>query len=67
MLVAPPVGVIESSVHGLRNLDRVIKLDAKVSDGAFELGVTKHQLEEAQVLDAPVNQGRLGSRIECIP
>jgi hypothetical protein len=39
----------------------IINLDAEVSYGALDLGVTEEQLDSAQISGAPVNQRRLGS------
>lgn len=43
----------------LRDFQRVIDLDAKIPDGAFELGMAKQQLNGPQVLGALVDQRRL--------
>jgi len=45
----------------LRDLQRVIDHDAEVSDGAFQLGVSKQQLNGAQILHALVDQRHFGS------
>ena len=45
----------------LRDFQSIIDLDAKVSDGAFQLGMAKQQLNGPQVLRALVDQGCLGS------
>ena len=50
-----------SDVNLLCDCERVIDLDAKVSDRALHLGVPKEQLNRAEVPGPPVNQSRLGS------
>jgi hypothetical protein len=39
----------------------IINLDAQVSDRAFNLGVTKQNLNSSQVARAPVDHARFGS------
>jgi len=43
-----------------RNLKRVINLDSKVSDGAFQLAMPQQELNSPQVLRSLVNQRGLG-------
>lgn len=43
----------------LRNLERVVHLDAKVPDSRLQLGVPEQQLDGTQVLGPPINQRRL--------
>jgi hypothetical protein len=50
-----------SDVDLLGNDERIIDLDAKISDGALHLGVPKEQLNHAEVAGPPVNQDRFGS------
>ena len=51
---------ITASNFGLfGDLERVIHLNAKVSDRLLELQVPKEQLDRAQILGPPVDQGRL--------
>jgi hypothetical protein len=38
----------------------IIDLDAKIPDGAFDLGVTEQELHGAQITSTPVDQGCLG-------
>ena len=45
----------------LGDLQRVVYLDAEVSDGAFELGMAKQQLNGSQVLRPLVYQRRFRS------
>jgi hypothetical protein len=45
----------------LRYRNGVINLDAEVSYGALDLGVTEEQLYSPQISGAPVNKRRLGS------
>jgi hypothetical protein len=44
----------------LRQLQGVLHLDAKISDGALELGMPQQKLHGAQVLGPPIDQRRLG-------
>jgi len=55
--VQPPVAGLDFRL--LRYLQGVIDLDAKVSDGAFQIGMTKQQLYGPQVLRALVDQRSL--------
>jgi hypothetical protein len=50
-----------SDVDLLGDRERVIDLDAKVSDRALHLGVAKEQLNRPEVSGSPIDQGRLGS------
>jgi hypothetical protein len=50
-----------SDVNLFRYRKGVINLDAKISDGAFDLGVAEQKLHSTQVARAPVDQCRLGS------
>jgi hypothetical protein len=60
------VGQSMSALPGNSDIDLfrygqgVIDLDAEVSDGAFDLGVTEQELHRPQVTSAPVDQGRFG-------
>lgn len=45
----------------LGDFQRVIDLDSEVSDGAFQLGMSKQQLNGAQVLGTLVDQGGFGA------
>ena len=45
----------------LRNLQRVVNLDAKIAYGTFKLGMSKQQLDCSQVLRPLVNQCCLGA------
>jgi hypothetical protein len=56
---SPCLKVLEVNLFG--NRQGVINLDAKIANGAFELCVTKQNLNGAQISCLPVNQGRLGS------
>ncbi len=42
----------------LRNFDRVIDLDAEVSDCAFDLGMPKQELDSSQISHSPVDEHR---------
>ena len=46
---------------------RVVDLDAEVSNGALELGVTEQKLHGPQVAGAAVDPRCLGTRSECVP
>ena len=48
-------------VNLLRNRDGIVYLDAKISNRAFDFGVTKKQLHGPQISGAPINQRCLGS------
>ena len=50
-----------SDVDLLGDRERVIDLDAKVSDRALHLGVPKEQLNRAEVPGSAVDQSGLGS------
>jgi hypothetical protein len=50
-----------SALGPFSHLQRVIHLDAKVSDGALKFAVTKQELYGPQVFRTPVDQCRLGS------
>ena len=45
----------------LRDFQRVINLDSKVSDGAFQLAMPKQKLNRSQILRPLVDQCRFGS------
>jgi len=45
----------------LRDLQRVLDLDAKVADGALQFAMAEQQLDGPQVLGPAVDQGRLGA------
>lgn len=44
----------------LRHFECIVYFDAEVSNGAFQFGVPKQQLDGAQILCAPVDQRDLG-------
>ena len=50
-----------SDLNLLRDRERVVDLDAEISDGAFNLGMTKQELHCSEVAGAPVYQRGLGS------
>ena len=50
-----------SGLDFLRNLNSIINLDAKISNGALDLRVSKQELDRTQVAGSPVDQCRLGS------
>jgi len=50
-----------SDVDFLGDLDGVVNLDAEVADGALDFGVSKQQLNSAQVAGPAVDQRGLGS------
>ncbi len=50
-----------SDVNLFGNCDSVIDLNAEISDGTFDLGVTKQKLHGTQVPCASIDQGCLGS------
>ena len=50
-----------SDVDLLGNGERVIDLDAKISDRALHFGVPKEELNRAEVPGSPMNHSRLGS------
>lgn len=45
----------DSDIHLFGNSERVINLDAKIADRAFDLGVAEQELHGSQVSCAPVN------------
>ena len=49
------------NVDLLRYHQSIFNLDAKVSHGAFQLGVAEQELDRADVARAPVDQRRLSS------
>ena len=57
MSALPPV----SDVDLLGDCKRVVDFDAKVSNGALNLGVTQEKLDSPQITGAPVDQRRLCS------
>src|SRR4051794_27091576 len=48
-----------SDLSLFRYRERVIHLDAEISDRALDLGVTEQELDRPQVAGAPVDQGSL--------
>jgi hypothetical protein len=50
-----------SDLNLLGNRQGIIDFDAKITDGAFDLGVTEQQLYSSQVSSLSVDQCRLGS------
>ena len=50
-----------SDVNLFRNLKGIINLDAEISDGTLDLGVSQQQLNCTQISGALVNHCRLGS------
>lgn len=46
---------------------RVVDLDPKVADRAFQLGVPEQQLDGSEILGATVDQRRLVRRSVCVP
>src|SRR5262245_39618849 len=49
-----------SDLDFLRDIKRVIDLDAEVADRAFNLGVAQEQLDGSQIASTSIDQGRLG-------
>ena len=45
----------------VRYREGIIHLNAKVSDGAFDLGVAKQKLDSPKIARAPVDQGSFGA------
>jgi len=56
----PPVLKWFSDFGLLRHLQRIIDLDAEVSDRALQLGMTEQQVNRPEILGSPVDQCRLG-------
>ena len=56
---ARPVGL--SNVDAFSNCERIFHLDAEVTHRAVKLGVTKQQLNSANVAGLTVDQRRLGA------
>lgn len=50
-----------SDIDLLRDLDRVIDLDAELANGALDLRMPEQELHRAQIASAPVDQHRLRS------
>jgi hypothetical protein len=50
-----------SDIYLFGNSERVINLDAEVSDGAFYLRMAEKQLNRPEISGPPVYQCRLGS------
>ena len=50
-----------SDLHLFRYRECVVHLDAEVPDRAFNLGVTKQELNGPQVSRPPVDQGSFGA------
>jgi hypothetical protein len=50
-----------SDLDFLRDLDRIVNFDAKISNGAFDLRAAQQQLNRTQVTGSPVDQRRFGS------
>src|ERR1700722_1409386 len=48
-----------SDLSLFRYRERVIHLDAEISDRALDLGVTEQELDGSQVAGAPIDQGSL--------
>lgn len=48
-----------SELDAFCNRERILELDAKVSDGAVHLGVPEQQLDRPQVTGLPIDQGGL--------
>jgi hypothetical protein len=51
----------------LGDLQRIVNFDAKVSDGALQLGMPKQELNGSEVLRTLVNQRCLGSPHRLVP
>jgi hypothetical protein len=49
------------NLRALGESERILNIDAKISDGAFNLGVTQQNLNGQQVASLLVNDGRFGS------
>lgn len=56
MSAPPPT----SDINLLSECDGIVDFDAKVSNGALDLGVTEQQLHRPQVTRPSVDQRRLG-------
>jgi hypothetical protein len=48
-----------SDLHLFRYRERVVHLDAKIPDCAFNLGMAEQELDGSQIAGAPVDQCRL--------
>jgi hypothetical protein len=51
----------KSGVNLFRDRESVIHLDAEISDGTLDLGVTQKELHGSQVAGSAMDQGQLGS------
>ena len=49
-----------SDIYLLRDGERVVHLDPKIADRAFQLGVAQQELNRPKIADTAVNQGDLG-------
>lgn len=56
-----------SDIHLLSNGKSVVNLDAEITHGALELGVTQQQLDGPKIACTTVDEGRLVRRSECVP
>ena len=56
-----------SDFNLFRYRQRVVHLNAKISDGTFDLGMAKQKLYGPQVAGSPVDQRCLVLRSECVP
>ena len=48
----------DSDISLFRDRERVVNLDAEISDRAFDLGVAEQELDGAKISCAPVGQCR---------
>src|SRR3954470_7703185 len=58
---ACPLGPGTSDINLLRYRERVIDLNAQISDGAFDLCVAEQELDGPKTAGAPIDQRRLRS------
>jgi hypothetical protein len=50
-----------SNVDLLGDGDRIINIDAKVPDGAFDFAMAEKKLNVAEISSSPIDQGRFGA------
>ena len=59
--------LLSSQLDLFGDAERVVDLDPKIADCAFELGMTEEKLNRPQIARLLVDLGAFVRRIECVP